>query len=56
MTTMPPAEQQRLVKAIPNPTIDWIKQAGPAAKIVLSSYMDAVRATGFKFPRDFDKE
>jgi len=56
LTVMSPAEQQRLVKAIPNPTIDWIKQAGPAAKVVLTSYMDAVRATGFKFPRDFDKE
>lgn len=56
MAPLPPAEQQRLVKAIPNPTTDWIKQAGPAAKVVLASYMDAVRATGFKFPRDFDKE
>lgn len=56
VTVMSPAEQQRLVKAIPNPTIDWITQAGPAAKVVLTSYMDAVRATGFKFPRDFDKE
>jgi hypothetical protein len=50
------AEQQRLVKAIPNPTLDWIKQAGPTAKTVLAAYMEAVRATGFKFPRDFDKE
>jgi TRAP-type C4-dicarboxylate transport system substrate-binding protein len=49
-------EQQRLVKAIPNPTIDWIKQAGPTARTVLAQYMNAVRATGFKFPRDFDKE
>jgi hypothetical protein len=45
-----------MVKAIPNPTADWIKQAGPQAKKVLAAYMDAVRATGFKFPRDFDKE
>jgi TRAP-type C4-dicarboxylate transport system substrate-binding protein len=51
-----PAEQARLVKAIPNPTDEWIKQAGPAAKKVLAAYMDAVRAGGFKFQRDFDKE
>ena len=56
MTELAPAEQARLVKAIPNPTEDWIKQAGPAAKTVLAAYMDAVRATGFKFQRDFDKD
>jgi hypothetical protein len=56
MTKLPAAEQARLVKAIPNPTVDWIKQAGPTAKPVLTEYMNAVRATGFKFPRDFDKE
>ena len=56
LTTLAAAEQARLVKIIPNPTHDWIKQAGPPARKVLSAYMDAVRATGFKFPRDFDKE
>jgi TRAP-type C4-dicarboxylate transport system substrate-binding protein len=56
MNELSAAEQHRLVKAIPNPTVDWIKQAGPAAKTVLAQYMDAVRAAGFKFPRDFDKE
>lgn len=56
ITKLPAAEQVRLVKAIPNPTADWIKQAGPAAKAVLAEYMNSVRETGFKFPRDFDKE
>lgn len=56
MTELPPVEQARLVKAIPNPTVEWIKQAGPNARKVLAAYMDAVRATGFKFQRDFDKE
>jgi TRAP-type C4-dicarboxylate transport system substrate-binding protein len=56
LTTLAAAEQARLVKIIPNPTHDWIKQAGPPARKVLSAYMDAVRATGFRFPRDFDKE
>ncbi len=55
-TELSAEERLKLVKAIPNPTLDWIKQAGPSAKKVLASYMDAVRATGFKFPRDFDKE
>lgn len=56
ISQLPADEQSKLVKAIPNPTADWIKQAGPGAKTVLSAYMNAVRATGFKFPRDFDKE
>jgi TRAP-type transport system periplasmic protein len=56
MSTLPASEQARMVKAIPNPTVDWVKQAGATAKPVLTEYMDAVRATGFKFPRDFDKE
>lgn len=56
IAVLAPAEQAKLVKAIPNPTADWIKQAGPNAKKVLAAYMDAVRAGGFKFQRDFDKE
>jgi TRAP-type C4-dicarboxylate transport system substrate-binding protein len=56
MVKMTPAEQVRLVKAIPNPTTEWLKQTGPAGKAVLVEYMNAVRAQGFKFPRDFDKE
>lgn len=49
-------ERTKLIKMIPNPTKDWIKQVGPNGKKVLAAYMDSVRATGFKFPRDFDKE
>lgn len=56
VTTLPPEELARLVKVLPNPTRDWVKQAGPNSKKVLSAYMDSVRATGFKFMRDFDKE
>ena len=54
-----PAEQARFVKLIPNPTKEWIKQSeakGLPARKVLSAYMESVRATGFTFPRDFDKE
>ncbi len=55
--TLDPAERAKLVKMIPNPTKDWIKQAGQGpAKKVLAAYMDAARATGHKFARDFDKE
>lgn len=51
------AERLRLIKLVPNPAKDWMKQTGQGpAKKVLASYMDAARATGFKFPRDFDKE
>ncbi|MGQ0652006.1 MAG: C4-dicarboxylate TRAP transporter substrate-binding protein [Betaproteobacteria bacterium] len=56
LARLSPAEQQRFVKTIPNPAKDWIKQTGPQAKRVMSAYMDSVRATGFKFSRDFDKE
>jgi TRAP-type transport system periplasmic protein len=53
---MAPSERAKLVKMIPNPTKDWIKQAGPNAKKVLAGYMDAVRGMDVKFARDFDKE
>lgn len=56
VSQLSPEEQIRLVKAMPNPTREWIKQAGPNGKKVLSAYMDSVRATGYKFTRDFDKE
>jgi TRAP-type C4-dicarboxylate transport system substrate-binding protein len=50
------AEKLRMVKAMPNPAAEWLKMAGPQGKTVLTSYMNAVRATGYTFPRDFDKE
>ena len=57
LVVVEPAERAKLVKLVPNPTKDWFKQAGAGpAKKVLTSYMDAARATGFKFARDFDKE
>lgn len=59
VVALSPAEKAKFVKLIPNPTKEWAKQAeakGLPAKKVLSAYMDSVRAAGFKFPRDFDKE
>ena len=55
----PAAERAKLAKMIPNPTTDWLKLTAEKhlpGKEVLKAYMDGVRATGFKFPRDFDKE
>jgi TRAP-type C4-dicarboxylate transport system substrate-binding protein len=52
-----PEQRAMLVKQVPNPTKEWAKQAGEArAKKVLSAYMNAVRETGYRFPRDYDKE
>ena len=53
---MAASERAKLAKVIPNPTKDWIKQAGPNAKKVLAGYMDAIRGAGVQFVRDFDKE
>lgn len=52
-----PAERLKLINAMPNLASIWINQAGGApAKKVLGVYMEQIRATGFKFLRDFDKE
>ncbi len=56
---LPASERAKLVKTIPNPAQEWVKQSkakGLPADKVLKAYMDSVRATGFKFARDFDKE
>jgi TRAP-type C4-dicarboxylate transport system substrate-binding protein len=55
---MSDAERSALIKSIPNPTVEWLKQAEKnklPAKKVMNEYMQAVRATGFAFPRDWDK-
>ena len=51
-----PEQRATLIQQVPNPTVDWAKQAGAPAKKVLSAYMNAVRATGFRFERDYDRE
>lgn len=56
---MPPAEIKKFAAAIANPTKAWITQAenqGSPAKEVLKIYMDAMRAEGVVFVRDWDKE
>ena len=59
VTELSAAERTKLVKTIPNPAKEWVKQSkakGLPADKVLKAYMDSVRATGFNFARDFDKE
>ena len=53
------AERAKWVKTIPNPAREWVRQSeakGLPAKKVLGEYMESVRATGYRFPRDFDRE
>jgi TRAP-type transport system periplasmic protein len=50
------AEKLRWAKVIENPTKAWLAQGGQPARDVLKTYMDAMRAEGVKFARDWDKE
>jgi TRAP-type C4-dicarboxylate transport system substrate-binding protein len=54
--SLSPAERDRWAKAIENPAKAWIAQNGQPARDVLKAYMDALRAEGVKFLRDWDKE
>jgi TRAP-type transport system periplasmic protein len=56
LVAMSEAEKIRWAKAIENPTKAWLAQGGQPAKDVLKAYMDAMRAEGVKFARDWDKE
>jgi TRAP-type transport system periplasmic protein len=50
------AEKVRWAKAIENPTKAWLAQGGQPARDVLKAYMDAMRAEGVKYAREWDKE
>lgn len=50
------AEKVRWARAIENPSKAWIAQGGQPARDVLKAYMDAMRAEGVKFAREWDKE
>lgn len=56
VSALSPAERDRWAKAIENPAKPWIAQNGQPARDVLKAYMDALRAEGVKFLRDWDKE
>jgi len=53
---LPAAERERWARAIENPAKAWIAQNGQPARDVLKAYMDAMRAEGIKFARDWDRE
>ena len=59
VSTWSQAERLRMAKAIENPTKSWAAQAeksGQPAREVLKAYMNAMRAEGVKFARDWDLE
>lgn len=56
ITALTPAERERWAKAIENPAKAWIAANGQPASDVLKAYMNAMRAEGVKFARDWDKE
>ncbi len=56
ITSLSAAERERWARAIENPARAWIAQNGQPARDVLRAYMDAMRAEGVKFARDWDKE
>lgn len=56
---MPADEVKKFVASIENPTTPWLAQAeaqGLPARELLAAYMDAMRAEGVVFARDWDKE
>lgn len=53
---LPPAEREKWIKGLPNIVKIWSDKNGPAAKEVLGSYFNTLRAAGIKPGRDWDKE
>lgn len=56
VSKLPDAERAKWVKGLPNIGKTWADSSGPAAREVMKAYFDGLRATGFKPPRDWDKE
>ena len=59
MVLLSDAEKARWAKAIDNPVKAWLAQTdktGLPGREVLKAYMDAMRAEGVKYPRDWDQE
>ena len=59
VSTLPQAEKEKWIKALPNLAEEWAKDAekrGFPGKLMLTSFMDAMRARGQKPLRDWDKE
>lgn len=59
VTTVAEPERIRFAKSIQNPVNDWMGEAqkgGRPARQALKAYMDALRAEGVEFARDWDRE
>ncbi len=56
VTTLAAAEREKWIKGLPNIGKTWADSSGPAARDVMKAYFDELRKTGFKPPRDWDKE
>lgn len=56
VTALSQEERLRWAQTMVNPAKPWIARNGPAAQEVLKAYMDAMRAEGVTFLRDWDKE
>lgn len=55
VSTLPAAEKAKWIKILPNIAGQWAKPL-PEGRAVLNAYMEAVRASGVKPGRDWDKE
>jgi TRAP-type C4-dicarboxylate transport system substrate-binding protein len=56
VSTLPAADRERWIKGLPNIGKTWADSSGPAAREVMKSYFDGLRGSGFKPPREWDKE
>lgn len=56
VTKLPEADREKWIKGLPNIAKTWADNSGPAARDVLKSYFDGLRAAGFNPPRAWDKE
>lgn len=56
VSTLPAADREKWIKGLPNIGKTWADSSGPAAREVMKAYFDGLRSTGFKPPRDWDKE
>lgn len=56
VSKLPAADRERWIKGLPNIAKTWADSSGPAARDMLKSYFDALRASGFNPPRAWDKE
>ncbi len=56
VSSLPAADREKWIKGLPNIAKTWADSSGPAARDVLKAHFDGLRASGFKPPRDWDKE